>query len=177
MHGASGRLDLVASLPRTASRQSGRRRSSPARHRRRAAARCPARVEPPVRSARDVSKLIAQSAVNVRLTRRRRRTAVHVSHRETGVTPLRQEREFCGQRQRRLCTRTDAQRPTCKCKRAKTRRGSRGLCHVSNSPAKTRTWWWARQDSNLQPECYEHSALTIELQAPERLLAMRPATR
>ena len=26
--------------------------------------------------------------------------------------------------------------------------------------------WWARQDSNLQPDRYERSALTIELQAP-----------
>ena len=25
--------------------------------------------------------------------------------------------------------------------------------------------WWARQDSNLQPDRYERSALTIELQA------------
>lgn len=27
--------------------------------------------------------------------------------------------------------------------------------------------WWARQDSNLQPDRYERSALTIELHAPE----------
>ncbi len=27
-------------------------------------------------------------------------------------------------------------------------------------------YWWARQDSNLQPDGYEPSALTIELQAP-----------
>jgi hypothetical protein len=27
-------------------------------------------------------------------------------------------------------------------------------------------WWWARQDSNLQPIRYERIALTIELQAP-----------
>src|SRR6478735_6038383 len=26
--------------------------------------------------------------------------------------------------------------------------------------------WWAREDSNLQPDRYERSALTIELQAP-----------
>ena len=26
--------------------------------------------------------------------------------------------------------------------------------------------WWARQDSNLQPDGYEPSALTIELHAP-----------
>src|SRR5690348_5301164 len=29
--------------------------------------------------------------------------------------------------------------------------------------------WWARQDSNLQPDRYERPALTIELQAPPRL--------
>ncbi len=34
--------------------------------------------------------------------------------------------------------------------------------------------WWARQDSNLQPDRYERPALTIELQAPE---AMRPVVR
>ena len=28
--------------------------------------------------------------------------------------------------------------------------------------------WWARQDSNLQPDRYERPALTIELQAPPR---------
>jgi hypothetical protein len=28
------------------------------------------------------------------------------------------------------------------------------------------TRWWARQDSNLQPDRYERPALTIELQAP-----------
>src|SRR3974390_2189725 len=27
-------------------------------------------------------------------------------------------------------------------------------------------WWWARQDSNLQPSGYEPLALTIELRAP-----------
>jgi hypothetical protein len=32
--------------------------------------------------------------------------------------------------------------------------------------------WWARQDSNLQPDRYERPALTIELQAPG---ADRPA--
>ena len=28
-----------------------------------------------------------------------------------------------------------------------------------------RTAWWARQDSNLQPDRYERSALTVELRA------------
>src|ERR1700675_109274 len=37
--------------------------------------------------------------------------------------------------------------------------------------------WWARQDSNLQPDRYERPALTIELQAPPRAAARRrPAT-
>ena len=38
--------------------------------------------------------------------------------------------------------------------------------------------WWARQDSNLQPDRYERSALTIELRAPlgDRL-ASTPADR
>jgi adenine deaminase len=31
--------------------------------------------------------------------------------------------------------------------------------------------WWARQDSNLQPDRYERPALTIELQAPPRATA------
>jgi hypothetical protein len=31
-----------------------------------------------------------------------------------------------------------------------------------------RSVWWARQDSNLQPDRYERPALTIELQAPPR---------
>ena len=26
--------------------------------------------------------------------------------------------------------------------------------------------WWAREDSNLQPDRYERSALTVELRAP-----------
>ena len=33
--------------------------------------------------------------------------------------------------------------------------------------------WWARQDSNLQPDRYERPALTIELQAPPRTAAAR----
>ena len=33
-------------------------------------------------------------------------------------------------------------------------------------PAKIENGWWARQDSNLQPDRYERPALTIELQAP-----------
>src|SRR5690349_5865969 len=36
--------------------------------------------------------------------------------------------------------------------------------------------WWARQDSNLQPDRYERPALTIELQAPPRAAERRPAT-
>ena len=38
--------------------------------------------------------------------------------------------------------------------------------------------WWARQDSNLQPDRYERPALTIELQAPPRSGSRnaRPAT-
>ena len=34
------------------------------------------------------------------------------------------------------------------------------------APYNTAIGWWARQDSNLQPDRYERSALTIELQAP-----------
>src|SRR5262249_40225634 len=35
-------------------------------------------------------------------------------------------------------------------------------------------YWWAREDSNLQPDRYERSALTIELQARrERDIAQR----
>src|SRR6266702_7759844 len=36
--------------------------------------------------------------------------------------------------------------------------------------------WWARQDSNLQPDRYERPALTIELQAPPECRIKRPAT-
>lgn len=39
-----------------------------------------------------------------------------------------------------------------------------GGCGGVNSPP--HPIWWARQDSNLQPDRYERSALTIELQAP-----------
>lgn len=35
--------------------------------------------------------------------------------------------------------------------------------------------WWARQDSNLQPDRYERPALTIELQAPPRAVANNAA--
>ena len=33
--------------------------------------------------------------------------------------------------------------------------------------------WWARQDSNLQPDRYERPALTIELQAPAAIRVRR----
>jgi hypothetical protein len=36
--------------------------------------------------------------------------------------------------------------------------------------------WWARQDSNLQPDRYERPALTIELQAPPVMPLWRQAT-
>src|SRR5882762_637570 len=36
--------------------------------------------------------------------------------------------------------------------------------------------WWARQDSNLQPDRYERPALTIELQAPPECRIKRTAT-
>ena len=36
--------------------------------------------------------------------------------------------------------------------------------------------WWARQDSNLQPDRYERPALTIELQAPPRAAAFEAAS-
>ena len=36
--------------------------------------------------------------------------------------------------------------------------------------------WWARQDSNLQPDRYERPALTIELQAPPRAAAFDSAS-
>src|SRR3954451_13571782 len=35
-------------------------------------------------------------------------------------------------------------------------------------PREASEGWWARQDSNLQPDRYERPALTIELQAPPR---------
>src|SRR6476469_4260853 len=38
-----------------------------------------------------------------------------------------------------------------------------------------RTVWWARQDSNLQPDRYERPALTIELRARCLLLSTRAA--
>jgi hypothetical protein len=47
-------------------------------------------------------------------------------------------------------------------------------CRAINSMISTllstlrRMLWWAGQDSNLQPDRYERSALTIELQAPPR---------
>lgn len=34
------------------------------------------------------------------------------------------------------------------------------------SAAKCQATWWAREDSNLQPDRYERPALTIELRAP-----------
>src|SRR5438309_12115147 len=42
-----------------------------------------------------------------------------------------------------------------------------GRCSlVSGTLRKRRTAWWAREDSNLQPDRYERSALTVELRAP-----------
>src|SRR5262245_48003793 len=35
----------------------------------------------------------------------------------------------------------------------------------AEAPATHRKHWWAREDSNLQPDRYERSALTIELRA------------
>ena len=43
----------------------------------------------------------------------------------------------------------------------------------SSNHMKFKSFWWARQDSNLQPIRYERMALTIELQAPDRVLHTR----
>jgi hypothetical protein len=40
------------------------------------------------------------------------------------------------------------------------------LAQSGNSQVR-KSAWWAREDSNLQPDRYERSALTIELRAPE----------
>jgi hypothetical protein len=61
--------------------------------------------------------------------------------------------------------------------------GRQRQCFARGRPGKTRGFgafvtgaetlrtrqsaWWAREDSNLQPDRYERSALTIELRAPE----------
>jgi hypothetical protein len=37
--------------------------------------------------------------------------------------------------------------------------------------------WWAREDSNLQPDRYERSALTIELRAPNLITTQYRAWR
>ena len=44
-------------------------------------------------------------------------------------------------------------------------RGRRWVDELIKLPPICRTAWWARQDSNLQPDRYERPALTIELQA------------
>ena len=50
--------------------------------------------------------------------------------------------------------------------RSRCRVDGRADCSVfSASFTRQRIVWWARQDSNLQPDRYERSALTIELQA------------
>jgi len=36
--------------------------------------------------------------------------------------------------------------------------------------------WWAREDSNLQPDRYERSALTVELRAHASKSTARPNT-
>src|SRR5690349_17855978 len=56
---------------------------------------------------------------------------------------------------------------------------SREVCGALACQAEAREaseGWWARQDSNLQPDRYERPALTIELQAPPRAAERRPAT-
>src|SRR5665213_2391222 len=54
-----------------------------------------------------------------------------------------------------------------------------GGADLESSSAKRRlplVHWWARQDSNLQPDRYERPALTIELQAPPALPLTRQVT-
>src|SRR5215475_143804 len=62
---------------------------------------------------------------------------------------------------------------------------AREKCSFSATATKYRRWrnsialmpslkqWWAREDSNLQPDRYERSALTIELRAPVLFLSTR----
>ena len=39
------------------------------------------------------------------------------------------------------------------------------MCHLDFTGLPWTTFWWAHQDSNLEPKDYESSALTIELWA------------
>ncbi len=48
------------------------------------------------------------------------------------------------------------------------RSSSGNVATMRLSPANVAANWWARQDSNLQPDGYEPPALTIELRAPLR---------
>ncbi len=53
---------------------------------------------------------------------------------------------------------------------------SNGLRVAAPRVARKGEAWWARQDSNLQPDRYERPALTIELQAPPACRWRRQAT-
>ena len=68
--------------------------------------------------------------------------------------------------------------PTSNCSSAETERLERqtpaNSGPIRQPPGNLRnreTAWWAREDSNLQPDRYERSALTIELRALDVLLS------
>ncbi len=79
--------------------------------------------------------------------------------------PRRREQNFIRQRRRGCLTRLLCQRPERHRSGLKKPRLWRAFRPLSLPPAIPANAWWARQDSNLQPDRYERPALTIELQA------------
>ena len=80
-----------------------------------------------------------------------------------------QETGFCVRRQRArkhtVVVRPSLWRP----KRGNEARQTWAMRESPGNLLKRRSAWWAREDSNLQPDRYERPALTIELRAPPGL--------
>src|SRR5262245_49470814 len=144
MQHPTSQYDDLARVSCARAREGCRRRTTALRHRRHSSARCPCRV---VASIRDAWFVDVICRGNFR----------------------RQERVW---RTQRLGGKIDAVLASAgsrdRTSRIRTRENARKLRAIWQRPGTAgwhRTAWWAREDSNLQPDRYERSALTIELRA------------
>lgn len=98
--------------------------------------------------------------------RQSHRTRLRLEPVSSSVRIWRRETDVCWQRQNsqnRLVITPPERRDRSETLKA---RGSGSFLRFRGKSLHPRSTWWAREDSNLQPDRYERSALTIELQAP-----------
>jgi hypothetical protein len=150
--------DDLARVPRAQTREGCRRRTIASRHRRHSSPRCSCRVVPPIRIARFVD-LIRRSSSNT----------------QAGARNGFGEPRDWGPKSTLSRPRPAAETTRPAFEPAKVP-ANWAIRQRPENAGSHRTAWWAREDSNLQPDRYERSALTLELRARrEQAVVQEPA--